>query len=79
MSSYSHKYLLKFTNYHYSFILINMKKEVLLYPRERRYLAEVGKQIRLALCFLLYVWKETYFFLPERTRWVMKCRTKDCL
>ena len=48
MSSYSHKYLLKFTNYHYSFILINMKKEVLLHPRERRYLAEVGKQIRLA-------------------------------
>ena len=48
MSSYSHKNLLKFTNYHYSFILINMKKEVLLYPRERRYLAEVGKQTRLA-------------------------------
>lgn len=42
------KYLLRFTNHHYSFILINMKKEVLLYPRERRYLTEVGKQIRLA-------------------------------
>ena len=40
--------LLRFTNQYYSFILINMKKEVLLYPRERRYLAEVGKQIRLA-------------------------------
>ena len=32
----------------YSFISINMKKGVLLYPRERRYLTEVGKQIRLA-------------------------------
>ena len=40
--------LLRFTNQYYSFTLINMKKEVLLYPRERRYLTEVGKQIRLA-------------------------------
>ena len=27
---------------------MNMKKDVLLYPKERRYLVEVGQQIRLA-------------------------------
>lgn len=30
------------------FIIINMKKEVVLYPREKRMLVQVGRQIRLA-------------------------------
>lgn len=30
------------------FIFINMKKEVVLYPREKRMLVQVGRQIRLA-------------------------------
>ena len=30
------------------FIIRNMKREVLLYPKERRLLMEVGKQIKLA-------------------------------
>ena len=29
------------------FIFINMKKEVVLYPREKRMLVQVGRQIRL--------------------------------
>ena len=29
-------------------IIINMKKEVVLYPREKRMLVQVGRQIRLA-------------------------------
>ena len=30
------------------FIFINMKKEVVLYPREKRMLVQVGRKIRLA-------------------------------
>lgn len=30
------------------FIFINMKKEVVLYPREKKMLVQVGRQIRLA-------------------------------
>lgn len=30
------------------FIIINMKKEVVLYPREKRMLVQVGRQLRLA-------------------------------
>ena len=30
------------------FIIINIKKEVVLYPREKRMLVQVGRQIRLA-------------------------------